>query len=145
MTETEEKVKKIVAEKLQLQQEIEVERAHRTGKPGGDRPRSIVVKLLRHKDRSAILQRTKSLKGSKIYINEDFTDAVEVRMHCRRLETGPDAVVVGDTRDRCGTTHAEKMRTYKTAGRHQLFSSATESHARHRTVFENTTHPFKTS
>ncbi|KAJ8359163.1 hypothetical protein SKAU_G00156880 [Synaphobranchus kaupii] len=74
---------------------------------------------------------------------------VEVRMHCRRLETGQDAVVAGDARDRCGTTHAEKMRTYKTAGRRQrvrhVFSSATESHARHRTVFENTTYPFKTS
>ncbi|KAJ8381125.1 hypothetical protein SKAU_G00019030 [Synaphobranchus kaupii] len=74
---------------------------------------------------------------------------VEVRMHCRCLETGPDAVIAGDARDRCGATHAEKMRTYKTAGRRQrvrhVFSSATESHARHRTVFENTTYPFKTS
>ena len=33
--ETEEKVKKILAEKLQLQREIEVERAHCRGKPGG--------------------------------------------------------------------------------------------------------------
>ena len=74
--ETEEKVKKVLAEKLQLQREIEVERAHRTGKPGGDRTRPIVVKFLRHKDRSAILQRTKLLKGSKIFINEDFTDTV---------------------------------------------------------------------
>lgn len=84
--ETEEKVKKVVAEKLQLQREIEVERAHRTGKPGGDRPRPIVVKLLRHKDRSAILQRTKSLKGSKIFINEDFTEAVRRK----RKELMPD-------------------------------------------------------
>lgn len=78
-TETEEKVQKVLAEKLQLQREVEVERAHRAGKPGGDRPRSIMVKLLRYKDRETILQRTKSLKGSKIYINEDFTDAVRRR------------------------------------------------------------------
>lgn len=74
--DTEEKIQRVLAEKLQLQGEIEMERAHRTGKPGGDRPRPIVVKLLRYKDRTAILQRTKNLKGSKIYINEDFTDAV---------------------------------------------------------------------
>lgn len=57
--DSEEKVKRVFSEKLQLQREIEVERAHRTGKPvsGSDRPRSIVVKFLRYKDRSAILQR----------------------------------------------------------------------------------------
>ena len=75
--DTEEKIKKILTEKLQLQHKVEVERAHRTGKPGGgDRPRPVVVKLLRFKDREAILQRAKSLRGTNIYINEDFTDAV---------------------------------------------------------------------
>ncbi len=75
-TETEEKVQKILMEKLQLQK-VEVERTHRAGKPsGGDRPRPIVIKLLRYKDREAILQRAKSLKGTNIYINEDFTDSV---------------------------------------------------------------------
>ena len=69
--------KKIFAEKLQLQRGIEVERAHRSGKPAmGDRPRPIVVKFLRHKDRSAVLQRAKNLKGTKIFINEDYTDLV---------------------------------------------------------------------
>ncbi|KAL7381408.1 hypothetical protein ABVT39_005164 [Epinephelus coioides] len=54
----EEKITKILAEKLQLQHKMEVERAHRTGKPsGGERPRPIGVKLLSHKDREAILQR----------------------------------------------------------------------------------------
>nr|XP_033465134.1 uncharacterized protein LOC117245763 [Epinephelus lanceolatus] len=74
--ETEEKVKKVLAEKLQMNQVIKMERAHRTGKPGGGRPRPIVVKFLRYKDRTAILRRTNSLKGTKIYINEDFTDTV---------------------------------------------------------------------
>ncbi len=76
-TEAEEKVKKIFAEKLQLQRSIEVERAHRTGKPlMGERPRPIVVQFLTHKDRSAVLQRAKNLKGTKIFINEDYTDTV---------------------------------------------------------------------
>ncbi len=53
--ETEEKVQKILMEKLQLQK-VEVERTHHAGKPsGGDRPRPIVIKLLRYKDREAIL------------------------------------------------------------------------------------------
>ena len=64
------------AEKLQLQHDVEVERAHRAGKPGGERPRPIVVKFLRHKDRTSILQRTKALKGTRIFINEDFTESV---------------------------------------------------------------------
>ena len=56
---------------------IEVERAHRAGKPvsRGNRPRPIVVKFVKYKDRSMILQRVKCLKGSMIYINEDYTDA----------------------------------------------------------------------
>ena len=84
--ETEEKVKKVLAEKLQLKKDMEMERAHRTGKPGGDRPRPIVVRFLRYKDRSTILQHTKNLKGSKIYINEDYTDAVRRK----RKELMPD-------------------------------------------------------
>lgn len=69
-------MKKLLVDKLLLQQKVEMERVHRTGKPGGDRPRQIVVEFLRYKDKSTILQHTKSLKGTKIYINEDFTDAV---------------------------------------------------------------------
>ncbi len=84
--EAEDKVKKVLTEKLQLKQTIEMERAHRTGKPGGDRPRPIVVKFLRYKDRTTILQRAKLLKGSRIYINEDFTDSVRRK----RKELMPD-------------------------------------------------------
>ena len=70
LAETEEKVKKILAEKLQLQREIRGGEgpSHRETWGGTD-PRPIVVKFLRYKDRSAILQRTKSLKGSQ-NINE---------------------------------------------------------------------------
>lgn len=79
--DTEEKVRSVILEKLQLQRDIEMERAHRTGKPvaGGERPRPIVVKFSKHKDRSAVLQRAKNLKGTNIYINEDYTDAVRLK------------------------------------------------------------------
>lgn len=50
----EEKVKKVLGDNLHLQREIEMERAHHVGKPGEDRPRPIVVKFLRGKDKAAI-------------------------------------------------------------------------------------------
>lgn len=79
--EAEEKVRKVLSQKLQLTREIEVERAHRTGRPKaeGDKPRPIVIKFLRHKDRAAVLQKAKCLKGTNIYINEDYTDHVRMK------------------------------------------------------------------
>lgn len=52
----------------------------------GGRPRKIVVKLLRIKDRELNLSSAKKLKGTKIYINEDFSEAVQLR----RKELWPD-------------------------------------------------------
>ncbi|KAJ4923008.1 hypothetical protein JOQ06_021709 [Pogonophryne albipinna] len=45
--QTEEKVKDILVDKLKLQRGIEIERAHRTGKPAANNTRPIVVKFLR--------------------------------------------------------------------------------------------------
>lgn len=58
---------------------VEVEKAHRAGKPGGggERPGPIIAKLPRRKDRGAIVQRVKLPKGTTIFINEDCTDAVK--------------------------------------------------------------------
>lgn len=59
---------------------IEMERVHRIGQfHEGRKPRKIVVKLLRFKDRQRILFSTKKLKGTNIYINEDFSDLVQQR------------------------------------------------------------------
>ena len=56
---------------------IELERSHRTGRFDGDgRPRTVVVKLLRFKDKEEILKRANKLKGTNLYINEDFSDKV---------------------------------------------------------------------
>ncbi|CAH1245985.1 Hypp7624 [Branchiostoma lanceolatum] len=65
-------------EKLNLDRmNIEIERAHRNGRfQDGGRLRPIVAKLLRYKDRDTIIQRAKYLKGSNIYINEDFSEKV---------------------------------------------------------------------
>ena len=83
-SDSEEKVRKMIQEKLHLDQSnICLERVHRTGKPRtltedttNTRPRTIVVKFLRFKDREAVLQRAKQLKGTNIYLNEDFPEAV---------------------------------------------------------------------
>ncbi|KAI8507447.1 hypothetical protein Bbelb_148270 [Branchiostoma belcheri] len=76
--ECEQKVRSLLKEKLQLDpKKIEIERAHRNGRFQPDaRPRSIVAKLLRFKDKEAILQRARYLKGSNIFINEDFSEAI---------------------------------------------------------------------
>ncbi|KAJ4929920.1 hypothetical protein JOQ06_018940 [Pogonophryne albipinna] len=76
--QTEEKVKDILVDKLKFQRGIEIERAHRTGKPAANNTRPIVVKFLRFKDRSAVLERAKHLRGTNIYINEDYTEADEL-------------------------------------------------------------------
>ena len=72
------KVKKLFTDHLNIDPKlIEIERAHRVGKydPSG-RPRSIVIKLLRFKDKEEIFNRAKNLKGTNFYINEDFSDNV---------------------------------------------------------------------
>lgn len=78
-TETEEKFRSLLSEKMKIDhQHMEIERARRSGKPVsmGNKPRPIAVKLLRHKDKLSILAKAKILKGSNIYINEDFSDTV---------------------------------------------------------------------
>ena len=72
------KVKNVFTDHLKIDPKlIEIERAHRVGKydPTG-RPRSIVAKLLRFKDKEEIFKRSKNLKGTNIYINEDFSESV---------------------------------------------------------------------
>ena len=63
-TESEEKVRELISEKLKMDhRKIEVERAHRTRKPTtgpGDRPRPIVVKFLKFKDKVAVLEETRT-------------------------------------------------------------------------------------
>lgn len=79
--DSEQKVKEIFKQKLKIQREIEVERAHRTGKldKNRDRPRSVIVKFLRFKDKTAVLNEARNLKSTNIFINEDYTDAVRLK------------------------------------------------------------------
>lgn len=79
--ESEIKVKKILADHLELDPKlIELERCHRTGRFEADgRPRTVVFKLLRFKDKEEILKRAKNLKGTNLYINEDYSEKVRQR------------------------------------------------------------------
>ena len=63
---------------------IEIECAHRVKRNNRDsntnRPRTIVVKLLRFKDKTEIFQNTNKLKGQNIFINNDFNkETLELR------------------------------------------------------------------
>ena len=74
----EEKVQDMFAQKLGLDG-IEIERAHRVKLNNRDsntnRPRTIVVNLLRFKDKTKIFQNANKLKGKTIFINNDFSKA----------------------------------------------------------------------
>ena len=74
------KIKNIFQEKLEIHDDIIIERAHRTkGKTtrnntvGRKQPRTIVIKLDNCKDKSVILRNVHKLKGIYIFINEDFS------------------------------------------------------------------------
>ncbi|XP_065667574.1 uncharacterized protein LOC136087884 [Hydra vulgaris] len=65
-------VKKIFSEKLQINKEIIIERAHRSGSIKSGKERSIVLKLLNFNDKKLILLNSKKLRGTDVFINEDF-------------------------------------------------------------------------
>ena len=78
----EEKVLDIFTNQLGIEKNVQIERAHRTGKKGSKRShektrksRTIVLKLNSYKDKIEILKESKKLKGTNIYINEDFSAA----------------------------------------------------------------------
>lgn len=87
---SETKVRKVFTEVLKINPEraksIAVERAHRTGRSGDrkERSRPVVVKFPNFKDREGILtmareKRSMKMRGTGIYINEDFSDLVRQR------------------------------------------------------------------
>ncbi|XP_047141306.1 uncharacterized protein LOC124816244 [Hydra vulgaris] len=78
-TQTEEKVKIFLEKNLGLLGS-DIERAHRTGIKKDNRTRSIVMKLKSYKDKIKILKETNRLKGSNIYVNEDYSKmTVDIR------------------------------------------------------------------
>ena len=79
--ESESIITDFVKEKLGIEEDILIERAHRTGKiqrndGTRNRKRTIIVKFLNFKDKSRILHtyREKKLWKEKIFVNEDFSE-----------------------------------------------------------------------
>ncbi|XP_065684069.1 uncharacterized protein LOC136096583 [Hydra vulgaris] len=79
--ECENVVKEMFKKQLKINYDIIIERAHRVGHPKEDKkPRTIVLKLLNFQDKTKILSATKNLRGTGIYVNEDFAkETIESR------------------------------------------------------------------
>jgi len=81
--QTEDKVRDTLIQKLQMEQAevtaLEIERAHRTGPRKEGKPRTVVVRLSRFKDRENILRKVREVKPRGLFINEDFSQAVQDR------------------------------------------------------------------
>ena len=77
--ECERRVHSMLKERLDIEN-VEIERAHRAGRKSRIKPRTIVCELLRFKDKQIILTKAKLLKGTNIFIHEDYCqDTVEYR------------------------------------------------------------------
>ena len=75
----ERKVQDVLLNKLNFEGNIEIDRCHRFGKRRGSRPRMIVCRFLRFKDKQKILQNAEILKDTGIFIYEDFcSDTMEL-------------------------------------------------------------------
>ena len=77
--ECERRVHLMLKERLDIEN-VEIERAHRAGRKSRNKPRTIVCKHLRFKDKQNILRKGKLLKGTNVFINEDYCqDTAEYR------------------------------------------------------------------
>ncbi|XP_041456328.1 uncharacterized protein LOC121408764 [Lytechinus variegatus] len=61
--------------------EIEFQRAHRIN--SARRPRPIIARFLRYKDRAAVFQKAKNLKGSRMFITEDLPLRIRERQRAQ--------------------------------------------------------------
>ena len=73
----EEEVKKIARNKLDITDDIEIDRCHRMGKfqRNKSKPRTVVCTFLHFKDKHKVLLNAKKLKDTGIFIYEDFSKA----------------------------------------------------------------------
>ena len=81
--DTAKKVEDIIKNKLGIKKHVIIERAHRGGNKQNktfNKPRTIFAKLLDYRDKEQIIKNANKLKGSGIYINEDFSkETTEIR------------------------------------------------------------------
>ena len=73
--QTADHVGRLVREKLGVEGDVAIQRAHRVGDPNSGRPRTIIANFLRFRDRQEILRNRHKLKNTDIYVNEDLCSA----------------------------------------------------------------------
>ena len=73
-SEKAEKVKAVLKNNLHVNDVVQIERAHRVGEKKNGRSRTIVCKLLNYNDKEKIKRNVKMLKGTNIYINDDYSE-----------------------------------------------------------------------
>ena len=64
----------VIKEKLEIQDQIGTDRCHHMGKEKRNRPRTIIFKLNKFKDKQKILRNARNLKDTGTFIYEDFCD-----------------------------------------------------------------------
>ena len=69
----ENKIKDVIKEKLDIETDAELDRCHRMGKKRGNRPRTLICRFTKFKDKQCVLSNARKLKGTNIYIYEDFS------------------------------------------------------------------------
>ena len=71
---TDEMVFDVISDKLNMEMsQVSIDRSHRLGKRKGQKPRAIIVKFTRYKDRHHVFRNKKLLKGSGISVTESLT------------------------------------------------------------------------
>ncbi len=77
--------KKIIQElcKEKLKMEVRIVRAHRVGVKNKDWPRPTVMKMSDEEDKEKVLENKNRLRGTKIYIEQDYS--IRVRQQRREL------------------------------------------------------------
>ena len=76
---TNEIIKDLAKDKLKITlQDSDIDRSHRVGKRGTDKPRAILVKFTNYNARKKVIKERKHLKGSRLSIHEDLTKQNQV-------------------------------------------------------------------
>ena len=78
MEDSEDVVRKFMADKMMIENvdKIEIARAHRFGKSRSDRPRPLVVRFEKYKDKERVARHGKNLQGLNYGVNDQFPQEV---------------------------------------------------------------------
>jgi len=86
---TEEKLKNVLVEKLDLDSALEIDRAHRPGRParhdGTSKPRTVVCKFTSYKVKESILRKARRITLEAISIFEHLAEETVARKDCLYL------------------------------------------------------------